>query len=51
MYIYTYTCAIYNTKGNEIINSENVQDIYVEKYASQRNQRSEHIIRHTELIV
>lgn len=41
MYIYTYTYAIYNTKGNEIINSENVQDTYAEKYAGERNQRSD----------
>ena len=34
VYIYIYIFAIYNTKGNEIVrNSENVQDMYVEKYA------------------
>ena len=32
--IYTYTYAIYNTKGKDIVrNSENVQDMFVEKYA------------------
>lgn len=41
MYIYTHTYAICNTKGNELINSDNVQDMYAGKYAGERSQRAD----------